>query len=86
MPKTKCIICKAENIQADIKKNPNLQNIGLYKIILNSIKSRNKEAINTICEDHRNVLKFNICVIDLFNQLPIIEESFRTNIPISYIK
>lgn len=86
MAKTRCIICKSCNVLREAKKHPNTQTIGDFIRTLTLISSRAPEVIETICEIHRNPLQFNIITIDLFKHATLLQESLRTEIPMSAMR
>ena len=65
----KCVLCKAYNAKKELKAHPNPTTWGTFQYLLRSIKERDEKAIASICEEHRNPLKFNVTVVDLFNRL-----------------
>jgi len=85
MAKTKCVICKACNVRADMRKHVSLDNLVRFRQLLDLIRERDPEAIATICETHRNPLELNTVVIDLFSSAKQVAESLRTGTPLSVI-
>lgn len=66
MAKTKCVICKMYNVKAEIAKHPNVMTVSTYRMLWESlIVKRDSKVIATICEEHRNPLKFNVSISDL---------------------
>lgn len=38
----------------------------MFRYLLTQIVDRDKKAIASVCEEHRNPLKFNVCIVELF--------------------
>jgi hypothetical protein len=79
----KCVICKAFNARQEAMRHPNYDTLTSFRLLLNRLSSREETAVASICEEHRNPLRFNVCVTDLFKTAIALAEVAKRGIPIT---
>jgi len=80
----KCVICKAINTRREACIHPNQETYKNFRNQLWKLKTRDSDAIKSICDEHRkSALEFNTVVIDLFNSVQLVAELCEKRIPLS---